>query len=135
MYAVVCHVNIVTGRGMRSLQDSAAPLLLPDWSCLTRSSVLRLILLITSIIGDNCVDCLVEDFVYAGHLLTAALHVARSHLVCYRHSLLLSHWCQALRFEEINASTFRSKIRLEADEDKRRVRAKVKNLGVPLGKD
>jgi len=134
MYAVVCHVDIVTGRSIRSLQDFAAPLFLPDRSSLTCSGVLRLILLITSIIGYNCIDCLVEDLIDTGHLLAAALHVARSHLVCYCHSLLLGHWCQALCFEKVNARSLHSQIRLEANEDKRSIRAEVKNLGIPLAK-
>jgi hypothetical protein len=91
-----------------------------------------LVLLVTSIIGDNGIDCHIEDIVHAAHLLAAALHVSCSHLLCYSHSLLLSHRGQSLGFEEVNAGTFRSEICFETDENERSVRAEVKDLGVPL---
>jgi hypothetical protein len=44
----------------------------------------------------------------------------------------LSHRGQSLGFKEINAGSFRSEVGLEANEDKRSVRAEMENLGTPL---
>jgi hypothetical protein len=92
------------------LEDLAAPFLLSDRCSLTRSTVALLGRLITSIVGDNCIDSLFEDLVHTGHLLAAALHISCSHLPSYIHPLLLSDGRQSLGFEEIDACALCSEI-------------------------
>jgi hypothetical protein len=93
---------------VRSLEDLAAPLLLPDRCRLTSSVVL--LLLIALIIGDNCIYRYFEDLPDANHLLATALHVSCSHFSCYTHALLLGDWGQSLGLEQVDAGSFVSKI-------------------------
>jgi hypothetical protein len=123
------------GRGRGSLQDFAAPLLLLLHTAavsLTGWSFLRFLLLVTLVVCDNCVDGFEENLVNPSHLFAATLHVACSHLPSHCHALFLSDWGQPLGFEEVDAGTFGSKIRLETNEDKRSVGAEMKDFGVPL---
>lgn len=93
---------------------------------------MRLLLLVTPIVGDNCVDCFVEDVLDAAHLLAAAFHVSGSHLSSDRHTLLLGNRCKTLGLEKIDTGSLCSEIRLEANQDERCVGAEVQDLGVPL---
>ncbi len=92
------------------LEDLAAPLLLSDRCCLTRSTIVLLVCLVTSVVGDNCIDSLFEDLMHTGHLLAAALHISCSHLPSYIHPLLLSNRRQSLGFEKVDACTLCSEI-------------------------
>lgn len=70
--------------------------------------------------------------VYAAHLLAAALHISRTHLLCDGQALFLGNWGEALGLEEINASAFGAEVRLEANENEWGVRAEMENFGIPL---
>ena len=100
------------GRGVRSSEESAVPLLFPHTAGgLTGSSTLRLLLLLViSIILDNNVDSFCEDLCDTSHFLATALHISRSHLLRYCHSLLLCDRCQTLCLEELDAGSFCSKV-------------------------
>jgi len=82
--------------------------------------------------SDGSVHSKLKHVVDALHLLAATLNVSCAHSLCYSLTLLRSHRSQALSLEEINAGTFRSKVRLETDEDERRCGTEVKDFGVPL---
>ena len=118
----------------RSLQESAIPLLLLHTTAirLSRSCPELMLLLISLVICDNRVDCFIEDLVNTSHLFTTAFHITCSHLPSYGHSLLLSDRGQALGFEEVDACAFGSKIGLEANKEKRSVRAEMEDFRVPL---
>lgn len=84
-------------------EDLAAPLLLSRYTG-TAASASRgastiavacggLALLVAGIVGDDCVNGLLEDLVDADHLFTAALHVAGVHLPCYALALLGGDGC------------------------------------------
>jgi len=68
-----------------------------------------------SIIRDDDLDGLFENLVHSFHFLAATLHVYSSHLLRNCLTLLLGNWRETLSFEEINTSSFRAKIRLQAD--------------------
>ena len=88
--------------------------------------------MIALVVCHNGIDSFEEDFVNAGHLLAATLHVTCSHFLSDRHSLLCCDRGQALRFEKVDACAFRSKVRFETDEDERSVGAEMEDFGVPL---
>ena len=123
-YVMLISLN---GRRRRSLQESAVPLLSFHTAGvgLAGSSLRLLLLLVALVICDDCVDCVVEDLVDSVHLLATALHITRSHLLGNGHALFLRNGGESLSFEEVDACTFASKIGLQANEDKRSVRAEV----------
>ena len=84
------------------------------------------------VVGDNGQDGLFEDLFYACHLFATTLHVLGAHLLCDGKALLGGDGGEALGLEHINTCLLVTQIRLQAHEDKRRVRAEVENLGVPL---
>jgi hypothetical protein len=110
----------------RSLKEPAVPLPLPHASRLTPwRSFSLLLLLVTSIVCDNCVDCLVENLIDAGHVLAAAFHVTSAHLSSDSHPLLLGNGRKPLGLEKIDAGSFCSKIRLETNKDEGGIGAEV----------
>jgi hypothetical protein len=67
-------------------------------------------LLVTSVVRNNCVYCLVEDLLDAGHLLATTFHVSSSHLSSDSHPLLLGNRGEALGFKKIDAGALCSKV-------------------------
>lgn len=84
------------------------------------------------VIRDHNFDGLHKDVVDAVHLLAAALHILCAHLPRHRHALLLRDGREPLRFEKVDACSLGAEVGLQANEDERRVWAKVQDLGVPL---
>lgn len=80
---------------------------------------------IPAVVGDNGHYGLFENLVDAAHLFAAALHVLGAHLLAYGETLLRRHGGQALGLEHVDARLLVSQVRLETDEDKRRVGAEV----------
>lgn len=107
-YAIIARVDIVIIRGGRSSEESAVALLLLDDGVLcslstrTTSYDLWLLSLITPIIGDNGIDCLLEDLIDTTHLLAATLHVSCSHLARNVEALFLCNGSQSLGLEKID---------------------------------
>lgn len=89
---------------------------------------------VSAVVGDNGEDGALKDLVDAEHLLAAALHVLGVHLLGDGAPLLRGDGRQALRLEHVDARSLVTQVRFEADEDERRVWAKVENFGVPLQK-
>ena len=87
---------------------------------------------IPAIVGDHCVDGSLEDLVDTGHLFTAAFHVLRAHLFCNCLPLHVGHWCETLCLEHLDACLLVAEIGLETNKDKRRIRAEMEDLRVPL---
>jgi hypothetical protein len=78
------------------------------------------------------VDGLLEDLIYASHLLATAFHVERAHLFGDLLALLLRDGSEALGLEEVDAGSLCAEVRFEAYEDERRVGAEVEDFRVPL---
>lgn len=84
------------------------------------------------VVGDDGQDGPLKDLLDALHLLTAALHILRAHLLRDGQALLRRYRREALRLEHVDARLLVAQIRLEADEDERCVWAEVEDFGVPL---
>ena len=84
--------------------------------------------------ADGRVDGQLEDVVDALHLFTTALHVHGAH--AFRHGLALFRrdGSETLRFQEVDAGSFRAEIGFEPDEDQRGGGAEVEHFRVPLWK-
>lgn len=85
-----------------------------------------------TIVGDYRQDGAFKDLLDALHLLAAALHVLRAHLLGNGEALLRSHGRETLRLEHVDTRLLVAQVRLEADEDQWGVRAEMQNFGVPL---
>ncbi len=87
---------------------------------------------VSAVVGDNSEDGMLKDLVDAKHLFAAALHVLRVHLLGDGAPLVRSDGRQTLRLEHVDARPLVAQVRLEADEDERRVGAEVEDFGIPL---
>jgi hypothetical protein len=97
--------------GRKLLKEPTVPLPLLSDSWLPRRQSIRLKLLVTPVICNNCIDCFVEYIIDAGHLLAAALHITSPHLSSNCHPLLLGDGSKALGLEKIDACSLCSKVR------------------------
>lgn len=113
-----------------ALQKAAIPLLLLHHH--PARSTLRGLRCVPPVAGHDDLDCLLEDFVDAAHLLAAALHVSRAHLLGDCHALLLGDGGEALGLEEVDTGALGAEIGLETNEHEGGVWAEMEDFGVPL---
>lgn len=85
-----------------------------------------------AVVGHHRQDGALKDLLDALHLLAAALHVLRTHLLGHGQPLLRGDGREALCLEHVDARLPVAQVRLEADEDEGRVGAEVQDFGVPL---
>lgn len=105
--------------------------------------LLRLLDLFVALCGNFCLVARLFDldsgidsqFKHFGNtllLLRRTLNVFGVHLLGNGFSLFRRYWCKTLCSKELNASTLRAKIGLEANKDQRSGWAEMKDFGVPL---
>lgn len=62
-------------------------------------------------------DGLLEDLVYAAHLLAAAFHVERAHFLGNLLALFFRDWREALGLEEVDAGSLCTEVGFKAYEN------------------